>query len=274
MVVPLIVGSAFAGVLGLQTSIASARGARGLVRRTLISYFLSMQCAVAIGITCMTLFQPGRGVSLSTESCAKANAPPSPPPAPVMHLTPTTALLNTLRSCVPPNVVAALATGNVLGLICVTIATAVAIGMGEPATVAAALAAVTEFNAVVARMVTGILRCTPVCIASLISAQVAATCHPLTLLLSLSYFIAVYLLGLALHAGVVIPAALRFVGRVSPLAVYRGALPALGTVFATDSSSATLPVTLMCCRERLHIPPHITDFVIPLGTTINSKCRT
>ena len=270
MVLPLIIGSTVGGVLSLQRSVSSASGARGLVRRTLLSYAISMQCAVALGITCMTLFQPGRGVTLSTESCAKANVAPSPPPAPVMHLSPTTALLNTLRSCVPPNVVAALAGGNVLGLLCLSIATAVAIGMGEATTATAAHAAVTEFNAVVARMVTGILRCTPVCICSLIAAQIASTCHPLTLLVRISYFIAVYLLGLTLHAGVVIPAALRFVGRVNPLAVYRGALPAISTVFATDSSSATLPVTLMCCRERLKIPENVVNFVIPLGTTINS----
>ena len=46
MVLPLIVGSTLGGVLSLQQSVASARGARGMVRRTLISYFLSMQCAV------------------------------------------------------------------------------------------------------------------------------------------------------------------------------------------------------------------------------------
>jgi Na+/H+-dicarboxylate symporter len=269
MVLPLIIGSAFGGVLSLQGAVSTAKGARGLVRRTLVSYALSMQCAVAIGITVMSVFKPGRGVVLSTESCSKAGAPPSPPPAPVMHLSPTTALLNTLRSCVPPNVVAALAGGNVLGLLCLSIATAVAIGKGEPETAAAALAAVKEFNAVVARMVTGILRCTPIGICSLIAAQIAGTCHPLTLLIRISYFIAVYLLGLVLHAGVVIPAALRFVGRVSPMAVFKGALPAITTVFATDSSSATLPVTLMCCRDRLHIPEHIVNFVIPLGTTVN-----
>ena len=70
-------------------------------------------------------------------------------------------------------------------------------------------------------------------------------------------------------AGVAIPLALRLIGGVSPAAVYRGAAPAIATVFATDSSSATMPVTLMCCKQRLRLPAHIVDFVIPLGTTIN-----
>ncbi len=274
--IPLIVGSAFAGVLSLQSTIASARGAQGIVRRTLLLYFVSMQCAVTIGIVCMTVFQPGRGLTLASTSCAAAGAPPAAPPPPAMRLKPSEALLNTLRSCVPPNAVAALASGNVLGLLVLAIATAVAVGAGDPAAAASALASVTQFNAVVARLVTAILRATPVGICSLIAGQIAGTCHPLSLLTSLSYFIAVYLLGLLLHAGVVIPTALRLIARVSPAEVFRGAAPAITTVFATDSSSATLPVTLMCCKDRLRIPAYIVDFVIPLGTTVRMrtlKCK-
>jgi proton glutamate symport protein len=232
-----------------------------------------MQCAVTIGITCMSIFRPGVGLSLSAGSCGGAGAPPAPPPPPIARLSPAAALLNTLRSCVPPNAVAALAGGNVLGLLALSIATAVAVGAGPPETAASALAAVTEFNAVVARLVAGILACTPPGICSLIAAQIAGTCHPLSLLSRLSYFIFVYLLGLLLHAGVLIPLALRVVGRVSPREVFRGAAPAMTTVFATDSSSATLPVTLTCCKERLRIPSYIVDFVIPLGTTVRQRAR-
>ena len=132
-----------------------------------------------------------------------------------------------------------------------------------------ALAGVTAFNAVISKLVGWILLCTPLCIASLIAAQIAATCRPLELLSSLSQFVAVYLLGLLIHAGIVIPLALRFVAGASPRAVFKGAAPALTTVFATDSSSATLPVTLACCKERLKLPPVVVDFVIPLGTTVN-----
>lgn len=28
-------------------------------------------------------------------------------------------------------------------------------------------------------------------------------------------------------------------------------------------------MTLACCKDRLQLPPHIVDFVIPLGTTVN-----
>lgn len=35
------------------------------------------------------------------------------------------------------------------------------------------------------------------------------------------------------------------------------------------SDSATVPVSLKCCTDNLKIPPIITYFVIPLGSTIN-----
>ncbi len=267
-VIPLITGSAFSGVLSLRSTVAHAGLARGLARRTLLLYAASMQCAVVVGILCMSLFRPGRGVTLGDASCTPpgmqpAAAPPPPPPASISGLD---ALLNTLRSCVPPNLFAALSSGNVLGLICVSIGTALSI---DQESVQGALGGVTRFNAVVARMVNAILRAMPVCICSLIAAQVAGTCRPLLLLRSLSAFIGTYILGLLLHAGVVIPLALRLMGGASPRAVYAGAAPALATVFATDSSSATMPVTLACCKDRLKLPACVVDFVIPLGTTVN-----
>ena len=43
----------------------------------------------------------------------------------------------------------------------------------------------------------------------------------------------------------------------------------LATAFATSSSNATLPVTLRCTTQHLHVKPEIAGFVIPLGATIN-----
>lgn len=258
VVVPLIVGSTFSGVLSLQVSI-DPRLAKGIARRTLVCYLISMQVAVATGITCMSLFRPGKGVDLSASaaSCGgaasaaagKAAAPALPDAAPISGLD---ALVNTLRACVPTNVFAALASGNVLGLICVTIATALAIASQGDSQARSALSGAAAANAVIAKLVSWILATTPVCITSLIAAQIAGTCAPLRLLASLSYFVAVYLLGLLIHCGVMIPLAVKVVGRTSPAALFRGAAPAMSTVFATDSSSATMCGALLRTRGRRH----------------------
>ena len=44
---------------------------------------------------------------------------------------------------------------------------------------------------------------------------------------------------------------------------------AMATAFGTDSSSATMPVTLKCVEENNNIDKRISRFVIPVGATIN-----
>ncbi|MGA7477510.1 MAG: cation:dicarboxylase symporter family transporter, partial [Azonexus sp.] len=50
---------------------------------------------------------------------------------------------------------------------------------------------------------------------------------------------------------------------------FKGAREALITAFATSSSAATLPVTLRCTEQHLHVRKDIANFVVPLGATVN-----
>ena len=56
---------------------------------------------------------------------------------------------------------------------------------------------------------------------------------------------------------------------MTPLKFWRGAREALITAFATSSSAATLPVTLRCAEQHLHVKRDVAGFVIPLGATMN-----
>lgn len=50
---------------------------------------------------------------------------------------------------------------------------------------------------------------------------------------------------------------------------FRGMAPAATLAFSSSSSSATLPVTIQCARDRLGVPGDIVNFVCPMGTTLN-----
>ncbi len=39
--------------------------------------------------------------------------------------------------------------------------------------------------------------------------------------------------------------------------------------FSTSSSAATLPVTIKCVQEGLKVPKRVSDFVLPIGATVN-----
>ena len=86
---------------------------------------------------------------------------------------------------------------------------------------------------------------------------------------SLATFAFAVILALALHALVLLPLLLFFIGRVRPFAVIKGVAPALLTAFSTASSSATLPVTMDSVEDNLGVSNKISSFVLPLGATVN-----
>ncbi|MFP6618610.1 MAG: dicarboxylate/amino acid:cation symporter [Pirellulaceae bacterium] len=77
------------------------------------------------------------------------------------------------------------------------------------------------------------------------------------------------LLGLGLHALVTLPLIYWFVTRKNPYQFMRQMSQSLLTAFSTASSTATLPVTMECAHTNAGISKKSTNFVLPLGATIN-----
>lgn len=50
---------------------------------------------------------------------------------------------------------------------------------------------------------------------------------------------------------------------------FKGIGPAQLLAFSSSSSAATLPVTMDCVNENLKVPKRISDFVLPIGATVN-----
>lgn len=111
------------------------------------------------------------------------------------------------------------------------------------------------------------MRLAPLGIMALLTKLVAT--QDMALLGSLGKFVGVVVGTTLLHGVVALPLILYLVTGVTPLKFWRGAREALVTAFATSSSSATLPVTLRCVEQHLHVKPEIAGFVVPLGATVN-----
>lgn len=81
-------------------------------------------------------------------------------------------------------------------------------------------------------------------------------------------FIFTVLAGLGTHALVTLPLIMWFFTRKNPYRYMRDMSRALLTAFSTASSSATLPVTMDAAHDA-GVSKRSTDFVLPLGATIN-----
>lgn len=85
----------------------------------------------------------------------------------------------------------------------------------------------------------------------------------------LSYSVAVAV-GLFLMIFVVYPGLMMLViRRISYGKFFRKISPAQFLAFSTSSSAATLPVTMECVRDNLGVSQNVTNFVLPIGATVN-----
>ena len=60
-----------------------------------------------------------------------------------------------------------------------------------------------------------------------------------------------------------------FVTKLNPLNYLSHITPAMAMAFASSSSAATLPVTMSCVESTGRVPTTVSNFVLPLGATIN-----
>ena len=85
----------------------------------------------------------------------------------------------------------------------------------------------------------------------------------------LSYSI-VLMIGLLLMIFVVYPLIAVAVARELKYSeFFRRISPAQFLAFSTSSSAATLPVTMECVRDNLGVSKNVTNFVLPIGATVN-----
>ncbi len=84
-----------------------------------------------------------------------------------------------------------------------------------------------------------------------------------------AFYMLTVLSGLAIHALVTLPAILWIFTRRNPYRFLYQMSQAVLTAFSTASSTATLPVTMECAEVNAGVSKKSTEFVLPLGATIN-----
>ena len=86
---------------------------------------------------------------------------------------------------------------------------------------------------------------------------------------SLGLFALTSLLGLAIHGFVVLPLIVKYLGKRSLREFYTAMQEPMKVAFGTDSSLATMPVTLNTVKTELGVSERTANFVVPVGATVN-----
>lgn len=273
VLLPLIVSSVIVGVC----SIGDPRHLGRLGGRALLYYFGTMLIAVLTGLVIVSVLQPGdpqgtgAGLGLAViESGESSYAQTDSGQRDQIEETGQGGLgrvaQNLLSQLVPANPLGAAANFQLLPVI----AFSIFLGLALVTTGERARPLVAVFESLLAasmRLVDWILALAPIGVLALVAWTVARIGLS-SLFGPLSWYVLAVLLGLAIHGGLTLPLLLRSFSGASPWRFARDMRPALLTAFGTDSSSATLPVT-MECAEAAGASKRSSRFVLPLGATIN-----
>lgn len=92
----------------------------------------------------------------------------------------------------------------------------------------------------------------------------------IAIFIQLMYYSILVVAGLAALMFGFYPLLMRIFGvKISYRKFFNGMSAAQFLAFSTSSSAATLPVTIECVNEKLEVPEQSTDFVLPIGATVN-----
>ena len=225
---------------------------------TLLFFISSMAIAITLALAASNYFKPGAGLHLAMFQDAMQNFEAKQLPLPEFFAQ----FLHGLFL----NPFTALSQGNVLAVVTFALILGITLVMGGER-FKNILSLLQEGLDVTMHIVSWVMRLAPLGIMALLIKLIAV--QDAAMLSTLAKFVAVIVGSLLVHGVILLPLILYLFTGKSPLWFWRGARESLITAFATSSSSATLPVTLRCTTQHLHVKPEIAGFVVPLGATIN-----
>lgn len=290
MVVPLVMSSVMCGILGMGD--VRKLGKPGLY--TILYYFCTTILAVVVGLVVVNIIRPGIG-TVSEEKLAEikgddavtgdviyeylANQVDVPKEKVAEFFgspeqtEPTIGMIieNLVTSLFTDNLFTAASETNLLPLIVFSIIFAgMLTTLGE--NVDTLKTGIEQINHALMAFVMLLMKVAPLGIFCLVTArfgEAQAAGELGEVIQQTGWYMLTVLSGLGFHALVTLPLMFWFFTRKNPYQFLWQMSRAVLTAFSTASSSATLPVTMECAETEAGVSERSTNFVLPLGATIN-----
>lgn len=248
IVVPLVLLSIICGIINMKD--VSKLGRLGI--RTLLYFMLTTIFAVTLGLLLSTLL---KNVFPIIEIPRDGNSIEAP------HIT----LMDQIVNIFPKNMFEPLATSNMMQVIVIALFIGFAIvKVGEKAKPVSDV--IVSLNEIVTKILSFIMALAPIGVFCMLCPAVAV--NGPSVLGSYAVLIGVAYLCFVIHAVFVYASCVKVLGKMSPLMFFKEMIPAMLFAYSSDSSLATLPVS-MKCTQKLGVPKDVGDFVLSLGATIN-----
>jgi DAACS family dicarboxylate/amino acid:cation (Na+ or H+) symporter len=264
VVLPLVFSALALGVAGLGDVRRLGRVGAKTFAYTVVATGLS----VALGLVLVNVVRPGDGLAPAARAALMASAARN---APIAATTTVDAPvgLDALLAIVPDNPLRAAVNGDMLAVMFFSLMVGIGIALAPTERTATFVAALEGLYEVVMRVIDLAMRVAPYGVAALLFTLTAR--FGAGVLRQLASYVAVVLVGLALHQFVTYSLILRLSGAISPALFFRRIRSVMVTAFSTSSSNVTLPLALRTTEHDLGVPREIANFVLTLGSTANQN---
>jgi Na+/H+-dicarboxylate symporter len=272
MIIPIVLVSVIVGV----TSIGNPQKLGVIGGSTVLYYLVTMLLAVTLGTTMVSTFKPGQ-LDPEVQENLRLEAPTNFEESGLRQKIEDIrdeeepslgrVFIGLVEQIIPSNIVKEMSEGRTLPVIVFALMLGLALAAGGEVTAPAVRFFEALFDAIM-RLILVIIWVTPLGVFLLMTYTVGAI-GLANLIGPISLYLLVVLTGLAIHGLIVLPMILFIFTRKNPYLFMHQMRKALVTAFGTDSSSATLPVTLETAEHEGGCSKRAATFVLPLGSTVN-----
>lgn len=260
IVIPLV----FASVIRGLSASENLEQLRSIGIRVVIYFVVTTAIAIMIGMAVALLIKPGAYI----DSSLIQNALGSTPVVPQGAITQPgwDELPKTLVTILPTNPLTSMVEGQMLQVVLFAIIIGVALVLMAPAQAKPLLDLMASLQEVCMTVVRWAMWLAPYAVFGLL-AQLT-TKIGLNSLIGMAIYVGTVLLGLFILMLCYL-LILYIFAKQPPLAFLKSTREVLLLAFSTSSSAAVMPLSIKTVEEKLHVRPSISQFVIPLGATIN-----
>lgn len=261
IVIPLVFASIIRGLAGTE----DVDQLRKTGTRVVVYFIATTVLAIIIGLVCVSLIKPGNYIDSQVLQVNLSSAP-------VKVNEDTVSAINfneipqKIITLLPTNPLNSMVESNMLQVVIFAMMVGVALVAMAPSQSKPMLDLLGSLQAVCMTVVRWAMLLAPVAVFGLM-AQLTAKLG-LGALLGMAVYVGTVLLGLiVLFCFYLI--IIFMVARLRPIEFIKSVREVLLLAFSTSSSAAVMPLSIKTAEEQLKIRPSISQFVIPLGATIN-----
>ena len=263
--IPLILAALIKGISDLKD--ISSLSKMGM--RTISIYVVTTVIAVSIGLTVVSLVQPGKTINVDTRNeLVEAYGGDADAKLQAAAAQKDAGPLQALIDLVPSNIVSAASSNrNMLQVIFFAVFFGISLILIPQEKAKTVKDFFDGLNEVILKMVDLIMLAAPYGVFALMAALVVEA--P-----SADLFAALGMYAISVVFGLLVMVVFYIVlvkvfTKKSPKFFLNGIAPAQLLAFSTSSSAATLPVTMERVTEHLGVEEEVSSFVLPIGATIN-----